>query len=297
MKAEIVADGIPFAEGPVWCAAGEGSDEPTLVVTSVAEGALYRVWPASGRRERFADTGGGANGAALASDASILVTQNGGFDFARAGLFASPPPYRPATPGLQIASPGGTVRYLCDRGLNAPNDLVVAADGTVYFTDPGRFPPPDPPVGRVMALRRDGALETVASGFWYCNGIALDDGDGLVVVERRGLLRLGRDGRREWLVEDLGRGGGDGFCIDEAGRLYVASTVEHGIRVVEPDGAIAEFLALPGDGITTNCCFGGDDMRTLFATDAVPGCVVAWERMPTPGRVMHRWSGLSPDAA
>ena len=44
--AELVATGIRFPEGPVWCPDG------TLVVTSVAEGALYRVWPDAGRAGR-----------------------------------------------------------------------------------------------------------------------------------------------------------------------------------------------------------------------------------------------------
>jgi gluconolactonase len=292
MQPEVVVDGIPFGEGPVWCAPGLGAADATLVVTSVAEGALYRVWPHERRAERFADTSGGANGAALAADGSILVTQNGGFDFVATGLFANPPAHRPVAPGIQLASPEGAVRYLCEIGLNAPNDLVVAADGTVFFTDPGPFPPPEPPIGRVMALRRDGTLAVVADGFWYCNGIALDAREQLVVVERRGLVRLLPDGDREWLVESLGPGGGDGFCLDREGRLYVASTVEHGIRVVEADGREVDFLALPGAGVTTNCCFGGEDMRTLFATDAVPGRVVAWEGMPTPGAALHRWPGL-----
>ena len=39
MKADVVATGVPFGEGPVWCPDG------TLVVTSVAEGALYLYGP------------------------------------------------------------------------------------------------------------------------------------------------------------------------------------------------------------------------------------------------------------
>jgi gluconolactonase len=145
----------------------------------------------------------------------------------------------------------------------------------------------------VVALRSDGALDVVASDFWFCNGIAFDADEAVVVVERRGLQRVRADGAREWVVEDLGHGGGDGFCVDAAGRFYVASTVEHEIRVVEPDGAVVDFLALPGGGVTTNCCFGGDELRTLFATDAVPGSLVAWEGMPTAGKPLHRWPGLA----
>jgi gluconolactonase len=286
MKAEVVCDGIRFGEGPVWC----GNN--TLVVTSVVEGRLYRVEPDQNRATMFADTGGGANGAALAADGSILVTQNGGFDFAATGLFTDPPPFRPATPGLQLATPEGTVTYVADDGFQSPNDLAVAFDGSVYFTDPPHYPPPEEGAGRVMRLAPDGTVAPVATGFWYCNGIAFEPDGTLVVVERAGLQRVHPDGTREWVIETLGRGAGDGFCLDEEGRFYVASTVEHGIRVVDSVGTILEFLPIDGDGLTTNCCFGGPDRRTLFATDALPGRVVAFEHMPAPGLPLPTWPGL-----
>jgi gluconolactonase len=279
-----VCDGIPFGEGPVWCPDG------TLVVTSVAEGALYRVWPEQHRAEKFADTGGGANGAALVADGSVLVTQNGGIDFSKMGLFEEPPPFRPGTPGLQRATPDGVVTYLADEGLHAPNDLVVRADGEVLFTDPGHYPPAREDGGRVMAYRGEG-LRVLAGGFWFCNGIALEPDGTVVVVERQGLQRVHADGTREWLIENLGPGAGDGFCFDAEGRAYVASTIEHGIRVVDPDGTVVEFLPIDGKGLTTNCCFGGPDLRTLYATDALPGHVVAFEGMPTPGLALTPWPG------
>jgi gluconolactonase len=288
MQNEVVCDGIRFGEGPVWC--GDG----VLVVTSVADGALFSVDVASGAVSRFADTGGGANGAALAADGSMLVTQNGGIDFASLGLFpAEPPAYRPATPGLQHARPDGTVVYVADRDLLAPNDLAVAADGRVFFTDPPPHPPPAEPVGRVMVLDRDGTVRTVAEGFHYCNGIAFTPEGVLVVVEGRGLQAVGDDGAHDWVIETLGPGGGDGFCYDIDGRAYVASTSEHGIRVVEADGTVVDFLPIDGEGIVTNCCFGGADLRTLFTTDAIAGTVVAWEGMPTPGLELQTWPGLA----
>jgi gluconolactonase len=95
------------------------------------------------------------------------------------------------------------------------------------------------------------------------------------------------------VIETLGPGGGDGFCYDVDGRAYVASTSEHGIRVVEADGTVVDFLPIDGDGINTNCCFGGADLRTLFTTDAIAGTVVAWEAMPTPGLELPTWPGLA----
>jgi gluconolactonase len=289
VRAEVVTEGIVFGEGPVWVPDGTPGG-PSLVVTSVAAGALYRIPPEGGRAAKLADTGGGANGAALAADGSILVTQNGGMDFSKLPLDVDYP-YNPATPGLQLAGLDGAVRYLADQDLQAPNDLVVAPDGTVYFTDPPHFPLPPDPSGRVMAYARDGGLRVVAEPFMYCNGIALDLDGALVVVEGRGLQRVLPDGEREWIVETLGRGGGDGFCLDAEGNYYVAATVDHGVRVVDSAGNELDFLGLDGDGVTTNCCFGGADGRTLFATDAVPGRVVAWEGLPHPGLAMHTWPG------
>ena len=286
LQSVVVGKGIPFAEGPVWCPDG------TVVATSVAGGALFRVRPGAGTVEQIAVTRGGANGAALAADGSILVTQNGGIDFsALPGVFATLPACVPTVPGLQLAAPDGTVSYLAADGFRGPNDLAVAADGTVYFTDPGHYPPTDDGQGRVMTYARDGTVTTIADGFHYCNGIALEPDGTVVVVERRGLQRVYPDGSRDWVIAKLGRGGGDGFCLDADGRFYVASTIEHGIRVVDPDGTVADFLPIAGEGLTTNCCFGGDDLRTLFVTDAIPGDLVAFEGMPTPGLPLPVWPG------
>ena len=290
---EIVATGLGFPEGPVWCPAADGH-APSVVCTAVAAGTLERVDVDTGRVTRVADLGGGPNAAQPAADGGFVVTQNGGIDFTSTGLYPDPPPYRPVVPGIQRVAPDGTVSDLTPPiagAFLAPNDLVVGADGTLWFTDPPHFPPPAEPVGRVHTMAPDGTTRVVADGFQYCNGIALEPDGTPVVVEGQGLLRLHPDGGREWIVERLGAAAGDGFCLDEEGRCYVAVTADHGIRVFEADGTEVDFLAIPGRGITTNCCFGGDDGRTLFATDGVPGHLVAWEAMATPGLAGHPWPG------
>ena len=287
-SAEVVATGIRFSEGPVWCADG------TLACTSVADGSLERIHLDDGRVDRIATVGGGANAAQLASDGGFVVTQNGGIDFAVIGTYPEDPPeYRPATPGIQRVSADGAVSYATDAvdggPFLAPNDLVVSGDGTLWFTDPPRYPPPAEPTGRVHAMTPDGAIRVVARAFHYCNGIALEPNGTPVVVEAQGLVRLHPDGGREWIIEKLGASAGDGFAVDTDGRFYVAVTADHGVRVVDPDGTEVDFLPIEGDGVTTNCCFGGADLRTLFATDAIPGTVVAWEGMPTPGLPLTPW--------
>jgi gluconolactonase len=295
MRPEVVATGLQFGEGPAWCPARDGA-AASLACTSVAAGAVERIDLATGTVTRVADVSGGANAVILASDGGFLVTQNGGIDFTRVGLYDDPPPYRPATPGLQRVRPEGAVDYVVETSSDdgpflAPNDLVVDHAGAVWFTDPPHHPPPAEPVGRVHVLAPDGTTRVVARHFQYCNGIALEPEGTLIVVEALGLVRLGADGARETVTERVSPAGsaGDGLCVDEDGRLYVATTGDHGVRVLESDGSEVDFLEIPGTGITTNCCFGGDDGRTLFVTDGVPGQVLAWEAMPTRGLAVHAW--------
>jgi len=289
-----VCDSPPFGEGPVWCAAT--ADQPaSIVCTSVSEGALFRIDVAAGASTRFAETDGGPNGAAPCADGGFLVTQNGGLDFEAVGLFEHPPPYRPTRSGLQCVTTDGEVHYVTPDALQAPNDLVVARDGTVYFTDPPAYPLPADARGRVWALGRDGELSLVADGLYYPNGIGLEPDGTIVIVENGlmgrphfGLVRVHDDGELDRFVERTG----DGFCVDVHGRLYVAGGI-HGVTILEPDGTVVEELPLPGAGVTTNCCFGGDDGRTLYATDAVPGGLWAWESMPTKGLPLTPWPGLA----
>jgi gluconolactonase len=294
-RAEVVATGIHFGEGPVWCPATDTSPA-SLVCTAVAAGTVERVDLETGAVTRVADLGGGANAALLASDGGFVVTQNGGIDFTSTGLYEDPPPYRPATPGIQRVAADGRVVYLAsassdDGPFAAPNDLVVASDGTLWFTDPPHHPPPEEPIGRVHAMASDGTTRVVARAFHYCNGIALEPDGTPVVIEAQGLVRLAADGSREWVTRSVSPNGsaGDGLCLDEDGRFYVAATADHGIRVLDPDGSEVDFLEVGGRGITTNCCFGGDDGRTLFATDGVPGQVLAWEGMASRGLPLHPW--------
>ncbi|MDG2002458.1 MAG: SMP-30/gluconolactonase/LRE family protein [Novosphingobium sp.] len=288
-KPELIAEGIGLPEGPVWC------EDGTLVVTAVAEGALYRIWPEEGRKQKFAETSGGPNAAAPADDGGFIVTQNGGIDFSEIPL---PPDYLSFPPientpafvsgGLQHVAPDGTVtRVLAD--MQASNDLVVGPDGTVYFTDPPSFPPPSTPQARVMARAPDGSVRVLADGLNYVNGIIRKPDGNLVVTEGHGLLRIGLDGRREWVCEDAsGSDGVDGMSIDVDGRIYMAAVVGNGVRIIE-DGQQVELLQLPGKGVSTNCCFGGPANRWLFVTNGWPGNVWVWKDLPTPGLPLFNW--------
>jgi gluconolactonase len=178
--------------------------------------------------------------------------------------------------------------------MQAPNDLVVGPDGTIYFTDPHKFPaPPNSTLARVMALRPDGSIHKIADNFRFCNGIALERDGHLVVTEANGLMRVSMTGEKDWIVENLShQHATDGLAIDVDGRFYLAASLDHGVRIIEGNREIG-FMPIPGLGSTTNCCFGGPELRWMFATDGLPGNVWWWRDMPTPGLPLHRWMAPS----
>ncbi|MDA8044740.1 MAG: SMP-30/gluconolactonase/LRE family protein [Actinomycetota bacterium] len=276
--AETVAAGLGFLEGPVW-------RDPTgdLIVTVVSRGLLLRVDVESGRADTFAETAGGPNGAYPCQDGGLVVTQNGGIDWQAVGM-ANPSPPDPAEPGLQRVRPDGSVSPLTGPGdgpFRAPNDLCVDQDLTLWFTDPPRYPPPAEPVGRVWRWSRGGRPEVHADGLQYCNGIGVDGQGRILVVEGHGLMYLDPDGGRPWLIESL-PSGGDGFAFDVEGHVYVCGG--RSVTVISAEGKVVEQLEAPdGPAIMTNCCFGRDDRRTLFAVDGASGRVLAFPDMPVPG--------------
>lgn len=276
--AEIVVSGLGLLEGPVW-----RPETGDLLITEVGAGLLHRIDVEKGTTNPFASTSGGPNGAYPCADGGVLVTQNGGLDWDAIGI-PNPAPSQPTTPGIQRIGPDGSVRLLTegDGPFRAPNDLCVAPDGAVWFTDPPQFPAPPEPVGRVWRWARGGRPEVFADGFQYCNGIGFDAAGNVLIVEARGLLRLSPGGGgHSWLIEALPHGG-DGFAFDTDGSIYVAGG-RH-VAVVSPEGSVVEVLDAPGrPAMVTNCCFGGPDLRTLFATEGRGGQVLAFAGMPVAG--------------
>jgi len=291
MRTEVLTAEAPLGEGPVWCPDG------TLVISLISPGGLLRIQPESGESELLVSVPGGANSAQLAADDGFVVANNGGIDFTGfAGALGIDPtkiPYNPGPPGLQRVSPSGEATFLAQEGLQAPNDLIVAPDGAIYFTDP----PPHGGTqskggeGRFWSYRTGEGLRLIASGFDFDNGVALSPEGRLLIVEARGLLWIDPDsGDQEWWVEQLpGESPGDGFAFDADGRLYCACPMDHCIRVLDTTGKQLDVIELGDDAYPTNCCFGGADRRTLFTTEIAPGRVCVVEGLPTPGLELTPW--------
>ena len=241
----------------------------------------------SGRRTTIADTGGGANGAALAADGGFVVTQNGGIDFSVFEIFGDAPAAALRAVGTRSGcAPDGAVTYLTPDPTvdRCSSPTTCASRPTARCSSPirgGRRRPP--PGGRVFALEPDGSLRLAAEGFWAPNGIILDvDGETLIVVENgrhgehHGFVRLAATARAR-----CSRPGA--WATAARSTPTAASTwrvVGTSSRSTNPTAPWSSVLQSPGDHpVSTNLCFGGDDLRTLFAVDAgTPGPRVLLDR-------------------
>jgi gluconolactonase len=197
-------------------------------------------------------------------DGALYVTQNGGMTAEDR-----------VQPGLLRVSLDGSVSRVVEQigelALEGPNDLAFGPDGRLYFTDPrgASDPARNRRPGRIFAydLAQQRGERILELGPVFPNGIAFAADGTLLWTESFSLRVMALvEGRQEVIAELPERHYPDGFCIDTAGRLYVASTYAHCVTVLE-GGKIVEKLAC-GDGMPTNCCFGGSD---LYVTESRRG--------------------------
>ena len=157
--------------------------------------------------------------------------------------------------------------------FNSPNDIAVARDGTIYFTDPGwqkAAAPGGQPVTGVYRVATSGEVRLVDGTRANPNGIALSpSGDVLYVNAADGQLAaypivegMPRAGRT--LVSGLVEA--DGMTVDCHGNLYVTEHGAQRVRVFSPQGR--ELATIRVDARVTNAAFGGKDGKTLYITGA-----------------------------
>nr|WP_298128722.1 SMP-30/gluconolactonase/LRE family protein [uncultured Pseudoxanthomonas sp.] len=203
----------------------------------------------------------GSNGLALDTDGRLIAATHDRKQVARVDL--------------DDGSRTALVSTFDGAPFNSPNDLVMAADGTLYFTDPDyqrKAAPGGQPRTRVYR-HHDGKTTVVDDTLRNPNGIALSPDGGMLYVAggtddgdvlRAYALRDGVPGPGR----DLARiSGGDGLAVDCLGNVYVTEHGERRLRVFSPAGEVLATIRV--DANITNAAFGGQDRRTLFLTGAV----------------------------
>jgi gluconolactonase len=292
-----LASGLGFPEGPVWMPDG------TVLVVEMKHGRITRVHP-DGRKETAAEPGGSPNGLAIGPDGALYVCNSGGWDYYEIGDFTIPQTELPAHHSggrierIDLASGDVKVLYT-ECGGNAligPNDLVFDAQGGMWFTDHGRHEGRVQHPGGVYYAQPDGSsIREVVFPSESPNGIGLSpDGKRLYVAETHtGRLKsYNVTGPGELERTDAGATGAlvcglpgmqlfDSLAVDGDGNIVVGTLVTGALTVISPAGEVLDQVLL-GDPMVTNVCFGGEDLRTAYATLSAVGRLVSFE-WPRPG--------------
>jgi len=262
---ERLATGAIWSEGPVWIAEDDSvlwSDIPNdrMLRWSARDG--MRVW-----RERVEFT----NGHARDLDGSLLHCSH--------GLRAI----------FRTAVDGSGQRTVVDRWkgrrFNAPNDIVVKSDGTIWFTDPpyGLIIPEEghggeSEIGDCYVFRLDpriGTVEPVTDLPEHPNGLAFSPDESMLYVsDTSGALPGHGSNHCIWAFDvvegrplangrvfaEVSPGVPDGFRVDAQGWIYTSA--QDGVQVLHPDGTLIGRIRVPEK--VGNVTFGGPGRDVLY---------------------------------
>ncbi|MEW4564289.1 sulfatase-like hydrolase/transferase [Bremerella sp. JC770] len=260
-KLELVYAGGTFTEGPTVAADG------AILFSDVRESKTLRYDPKSGETTVFRANSNHANGMMHDAQGRLLSCEGAGGGDRR----------------ISIRSLDGSVATVVDhwRGkhFHSPNDVAIAPDGTVYFTDPryGGKAPKEIDFEGVYFIR-DGKAYVASDKIERPNGILISqDGTTAYVADNnnqfggaRSLLKMpiekdGTFGPATKLFDfGMGRRGIDGMALDQQGNIYATAGLgsDAGVYVFSPDGEPLAVIKVPD--VPTNCTFGGPSEPTAL---------------------------------
>ncbi len=249
-----------FLEGPAFDAEG------LLWCVDLAHGRIFQI-SERGEFTLFHRYEGRPNGLKIAPDGSILVAD------AMNGILRFDPRTRAMTTVLAEFE---------GKKLRGPNDLTLAANGDIYFTDPG-VSDLRRREGRVFRIRTSGAVEMLLDDIAYPNGLVLaPEQDALLIAVTRSLqvLRLallpdvvGEHRCGVFVQLSGGLAGPDGMTVDRDGNLYVAHS---GLATVWKFDRLGEPLARMRSctGIRTTNLAISPDGGSAFITESETGTIL-----------------------
>ena len=184
----------------------------------------------------------------------------------------------------------GTVTVLADRvggkRFNSPNDVVVARDGSIWFTDPDYGITSDYEGNRSGSEIGSCDLYRIASGrgepqrmrsdFVKPNGLAFSPDESTLYVSDTGTgdgpdapphiraFSVGSDGALSGgeVFAFVDPPASDGFRVDERGNLWTSAG--DGVHCFAPDGRLLGKVFVPER--VSNVAFGGPKRNRLFIT-------------------------------
>jgi len=264
---ERIATGFRWAEGPVYFPASG-----RLVWSDIPNNRMMQWSEADGHVSVFRSPSNYSNGNTIDREGRLLTCEHDARRVTR-------------------TEHDGSITVLIDsyqgKPLNAPNDLVVAADGAVWFTDPG-YGIDGPYEGHQATAElprnvyrldlQTGTASVVADDFTRPNGICFSPDEKTLYVIDSGITHGGPANIRSFAVngeklsggkvfaENFAPGFTDGMRTDTDGNVWCsmgwADPKEDGVRCYAPSGDLIGKVHLPET--CANLCFGGRRKNRLF---------------------------------
>lgn len=262
--------GCRWTEGPAYVAAGR-----YLVFSDIPNDRILRWDETTGAVGVFRQPAGYPNGHTVDRQGRLVSCEHGNRRVTR-------------------TEHDGSVTVLADRyqgkRFNSPNDVVVRADGSVWFTDPAygidsdyEGHRADSEIGACHVYRIDpgGEVRLVAGDFNRPNGLAFSADEQQLYIDDSEERHI-----RRFRVTDAGTltggdifarcevGTFDGLRLDHAGRVWAAAG--DGLHCFDPDGTLLGKLHVPE--VVANLTFGGPRRNHLFicATSSLYGLRVSF---------------------
>jgi gluconolactonase len=263
-QVEKLATGFTFTEGPIW------NKEGRFLLFSDMPGDVRRRWDEENGVQEVMRPSNKGNGMTFDLDGRLLVCEH-------------------STSSLVRIDPDGTgsgrevvASHYEGKELNSPNDVIVADDGSIYFSDPwyGRMP--------VFGVERDRELgfqgvyrvppgggdpQLLVDDFEQPNGLCFSPDASLLYINDtpRAHIRVfdaqadGTIANGRMFFENIGSGVieegiPDGMKCDEHGNIYV--TGPGGVWVISPDAEQLGVIEVPEN--VGNLNWGGDDWSDLY---------------------------------
>lgn len=261
-----VADGCLWAEGPVYV-----PDDDAVLFSDVRNNRRLRFDRRTAAVSVVRQPSEFSNGHTIDHDGVVIACEHG-------------------TRSVRRLMPNGNRTIVADRfegkRFNSPNDVVVAEDGSIWFTDPtygidtdaeGYAAPSEIGVSNVYRVDADtGEVTAEVTDMVRPNGLAFSLDGATLYVADTGISHVENGPRhiRRYDVADRHVSGGgevfatcpkgafDGFRLDADGRIWSSGGL--GVHCYLADGTLLGTVELPE--VCANVEFGGPDRRTLYMT-------------------------------
>lgn len=278
-RAEIIAEGFEWSEGPLWV-----ESEQMLLFSDVPANKIYK-WTEENGAEVYLEPSGytdkavskskepGSNGLVLDSEGNLVLCQHGNRQMAKMDA----PLGKPQARFVTLAE-----KYEGKR-FSSPNDAVYNSADELFFTDPPYGLPAqnddDPakeiPFNGVYKVKANGDVVLLADHITRPNGIAFFPG------EKKLLVASSDPNAANWYVLDVGdtrstptlfysatdeRGGlkglPDGLKIDQNGNVFASGP--GGIWIFNQEGKVLGKIKL--DEAASNVALSADE-KTVYITN------------------------------